>query len=151
MFGTTHKVNNLIIQGSFGQGIPVDANSPKRKRTRRSFISVEREDGNVYQYRKRIGPESMEFPTNDAHELVLDECNEHNFFWALMRFKDVEKRIPSWTGFQILMQNQTPVLTTCVGYLDCINAPAAEISTIYQVNITAQWYINIFSTHGELY
>ena len=86
-------MNNLIIHGSFGQGIPVDANSPKRKRTRRSFISVERKDGNVYQYRKRIGPESMELPTNDAHKLLLDECNKHNFFWALMRFKDVEKKL----------------------------------------------------------
>ena len=31
-----------------------------------------------------------------------------------MRFQD----IPSWTGFQILMKNQTPILATSVGPSD---------------------------------
>ena len=50
-----------------------------------------------------------------------------------MRYTDITYSTPSWTGFQILISNDVPFLTTTVGYLDCIDASATEISTIYQV------------------
>ena len=50
-----------------------------------------------------------------------------------MRYKSTGRRIPSRTGFQILISNNIPILKTAVGYLDCIDSSAAEISTIYQV------------------
>ena len=45
---------------------------------------------------------------NDAYDLVIDECNKQILLWTAICFEDVERRIPSWTDFQILMKNQTP-------------------------------------------
>ena len=41
--------------------------------------------------------------------------------------------IPSWTGFNILVRNKHVVAKDRVGYLPAINAPATDISTMYQV------------------
>ena len=39
-------------------------------------------------------------------------------------------KIPSWTGFQILIQGNVMTLKASVGYLDSIDAPATDISTV---------------------
>ena len=41
--------------------------------------------------------------------------------------------LPIWTGFNIDIQEGVPILKSSIYYLDCIDAPATEISTIYQV------------------
>lgn len=41
--------------------------------------------------------------------------------------------IPSWTGFNISIRNDIAVVTTALGYLDCIDASASELSTINEV------------------
>ena len=87
-FGMKRKVNNLIIQGSFGE---------------REF------HGKVhplnYQYRKRIGPVAVSFPENEAGDFILDDSNKRHFLWTLLHYKATNFRIPSWTGFQISVSN----------------------------------------------
>ena len=41
--------------------------------------------------------------------------------------------IPGWTGFNITMHANLAVLKSSVNYLDCIDSPATDISTTYQV------------------
>ena len=50
--------------------------------------------------------------------------------------------IPNWTGFNVLVCSGTLVMKSNVSYLDCIDAPATEMSTIYQVKYfdSDQWY-----------
>ena len=48
----------------------------------------------------------------------------------LCRKETVPQIIPSWTGFQILVQDNIMTLKTSVGYLDSTDAPATDISTI---------------------
>ena len=133
-YGTTHKVNNIILQGKFGDNnYDSNVSSPKRKRTRRSFIPDSRTAEVNYRYKKREGPPSTSFPENEVSQFILDDSNKRHFLWSLMRHKATEGRIPSWTGFQILISKTVPVLTTSIGYLDCIDASATEMSTIYQV------------------
>ncbi len=43
------------------------------------------------------------------------------------------QHIPSWTGFFIKIRQDIPVRPSRVGYLDCLDAPATEISTIYHM------------------
>ena len=50
-----------------------------------------------------------------------------------MRKYSVERLIPSWTGFQILVSNNVLTLKTSVGYMDSIDSPATDITTIFQV------------------
>ena len=76
----------------------------------------------------------MQFPENEASQFMMDDVNKRNFLWCLMRFNNINSSIPSWTGFQILMCENIPVLKSNILYLDCIDASATEMSTIYQVN-----------------
>ena len=41
--------------------------------------------------------------------------------------------IPSWTGFFIKIRKGVTINLSNVGYLDCLNGPATEISTIYHM------------------
>ena len=75
----------------------------------------------------------MKFYKNDLKEFMFDDCAKYNFVWALLRSRSIPQSIPSWTGFYIEMSNNIPILKTTVGYLDCINSPATEMTTIYQV------------------
>ena len=128
--GTTHKVNNLILLGTFANQNNSVTFSPRRKRSRRSFVP----DSNLvelnYHHRKRFGPPALSFPENEASELMLDESNKRKFLWTLMRYKTTGRRIPSWTGFQILSSNYSDFKNCC--WLSRL-LTAAEISTIYQV------------------
>ena len=132
--GTTHNVNNLLLQfsnGSFNESAVYT--SPKRKRCRRSFQAASNSSEECYYYSKRVDPSALTFPTNKEKDFMIDNCNKSNFIWSLMRKNSIPRSIPSWTGFQIVVNNNIPTLKITVGYLDCINAPVTEISTVYQV------------------
>lgn len=83
---------------------------------------------------KRKDPESRKFPTNPFQDLLFADREKSNFIWALLR-RDYSPRqmIPSWTGFNISIQDGIPVMKSSIEYLNCINKPATEKSTIYQV------------------
>ena len=41
--------------------------------------------------------------------------------------------IPSWKGFNIKIRDNSPITQSKVGYLDAINHPANDISTVYEM------------------
>ena len=53
--------------------------------------------------------------------------------WALLRRDSIPQVTPSWTGFYVEVHSNSLILKTSVGYLDSINKPATETSTIYEV------------------
>ena len=56
----------------------------------------------------------------------------NDFLRVFLRWHSIPKQIiPSWTGFNIILQDGMVVLKSSVSYLDCINAPATEMTTIY--------------------
>jgi len=132
--GTTHKVNNLLIQmdGHFTE-TPL---TTIRKQKRRSF-KLGNENAQVHGLvgGKRIGPEELKFPENPEKEFLFAGREKVNFIWALMR-TTLPKKIPSWTGINITIEDQVPVMKSSVLYLDCIDNPATEKTTIYQVSNT---------------
>ena len=75
-----------------------------------------------------------EIPEAVDNPLLFAEQNKKNFLWAIMRHHFSENQvIPTWTGFNITMHGNLAVLKSSVNYLDCIDSPATDISTIYQV------------------
>lgn len=145
-YGTTHKVNSLILQGSFGNtNTRVDVLPPKNKRRRRSFVPTSTDSETNFRYKKRIGPMPIRFPENEVSDFIIDDSNKRNFLWTLMRQVSTEFVIPSWTGFQISISNGIPLLKTTVGYLDCIDSSATEMSTIYQVR-NKNKFLDIYTT-----
>jgi len=84
--------------------------------------------------KKRIGPCQLEFPSNDEKDFLFDATERSTFLWSLMRCHFAPSQtIPSWTGFNVLVHSGTLVMKSNISYLDCIDAPATEMSTIYQV------------------
>lgn len=130
-------VNNIIIQMIAGNfGVDISHRSPKKKRACRSFkecaisgkVSVNRQNKN------RIGPEPLIFPECDIKDFIFGDCEKENFLWCFLRYNLIPQIVPSWTGLNITMHKGTPVLKSSVHYLNSIDAPATELSTIYQVN-----------------
>ena len=128
-YGTTHKVNNLLIQN--------EVRSPKNKWSRRSF-NAEYEPcyNTTYFSSKRIGPApkgSWFWSVSKSSPTCRSHIND--FLWVFLRCHSIPKQIiPSWAGF-IIVHDGMVVLKSSVSYIDCINAPATEMTTIYQV-----WY-----------
>ena len=128
-------MNNLLIQEQGSFGFETTVNSPKRKRSRRSFWSRSN-DNNTERYLsgKRVGPVVLEFPENDEKEMIFGNRESDHFLWCFLRSCASPKQfVPSWTGYNIVIHNDIPVLQSSIRYLDCIDAPATQVSTIFQV------------------
>ena len=53
--------------------------------------------------------------------------------WILSRKEDINYIVPSWTGFNILIRNEMPILHSNIQYLTSIDSPATEMSTVITV------------------
>ena len=107
--------------------------SPKRKRSRRSLVLLERNAQPMYVAEKRQGPRPLKFCENDARDLIIADQKVLSRLWVFSRKMSVPQMIPSWTGFIISVRSNITVVTTSIGYLDCIDASTSDISTINQV------------------
>ena len=60
--------------------------------------------------------------------------HQKNMLWILARLANSEdKKVPSWTGFNIQTRDQVQVTPDVVQYLPTINAPATELSTVFEI------------------
>ena len=65
---------------------------------------------------------------------IMEDAWKKNLLWLLARLHSSENQtIPSWTGFNILVRNKHVVAKDSLGYLPTLNAPATDMSTVYQV------------------
>ena len=87
----------------------------------------------IYISGKRIGPSPLASNENDEMEFLLADEEKVNLIWVLCRSFSIPQHIPSWTGFRIAISNREPVKDTSIGYLDCIDAPATDLSTVYHI------------------
>ena len=80
---------------------------------------------------------------NPEKDFLFGDREKANFLWCLLRYCSSPKQIvPSWTGFNISVHEGTPILQSRIHYLDFIDAPAAETSTIYQVCLAIRFSKN---------
>ena len=113
-YGTTHKVNHLLIQEldrHFGESFE-SAIQPERKRRKRSFKpSLKGTDVTGPSSSKRIRPSEKDFQENLEQDMLFAEVEENTFLWSLLRQScSYVQRFPSWTGFNITINSDTPVL-----------------------------------------
>ena len=107
--------------------------SPKRKRCRRSFKLPAQKQKASYFSGKRVGPTNLSIPANDEREFLLADQELRNLIWVLSRKNSIIHNIPSWTGFNIQIRNGILVVKSSIRYLDSIDLPATEISTVYEI------------------
>ena len=131
-YGTTHKVNNLLIQNGEHFGSSTEVRSPTNKRSRRSF-NAEYETCSVQHIFLQNARKEADFD-QFQNLVVLAECNMNDFLSVFLTWDSVpEQVIPGWTGFNIIVQDGIVVLKSSVSYLDFVRVPATELNTIYQV------------------
>ena len=83
---------------------------------------------------KRIGPESLTYPTHEANDGLTCLQWRKYLLWSMLRMvSPTTHRIPSWTDFNIQMRAKVPVMQSNAGYLDAINNPAIDIATVYEM------------------
>ena len=132
---TSHRVNGIAVQpriiGPMPQG---EANTIKKSKKR--SISPPPAALPMYNTGRRVGPAvtvTLDVIV-DANKQAQD-ARVKNMIWLLTRLSNPEEdqTISSWTGFNILIRNDTHVVQDTVSYLPTINAPATEMSTVNEV------------------
>ena len=84
---------------------------------------------------KKVGPKATSAPEEDSFADILraDQCHLYNTWVALRFHQPIMQHISSWTGFFIKIRQDVPIKPSSVGYLDCLGAPATEMSTVYHM------------------
>ena len=106
---------------------------PKKKRSRRSFQLPSQTNGEEYLARKRNGPEQLQCPDNEEKHFMFGNQERMHLSWILSRKEDINSVVPSWTGFNILIRNEMPILSSNIQYLTSIDSPATEMCTVITV------------------
>ena len=134
--GTSHPINGIAVQANHFGPQPPSASEPIIvKSKRRSMESVDDETVPIYNAGERCGPHTRGYVEVKLNQIM--ECAwRKNLLWVLVRIHASQKQsVPSWTGFNILVRNNQEVAKDNVGYLPTINAPATNMSAVYQVLI----------------
>ena len=134
--GTSHRVNGIAVQAKvYGPDLP-KAELPRIEKLKQRSVNIEHQELEIYVAGARVGPQPL--PTIDDHiqeakEAAPVACKK-NLVWILARQTDPESQtIPSWTGFNIRTRDQVPISEDVVGYLPTINAPATELTTVFEI------------------
>ena len=65
---------------------------------------------------------------------MIKEAHNKNIVWFLTRqVKHSGQAVMGWTGFNITVRKDIPVSQDNIGYLPTINAPATNMSTVYEI------------------
>ena len=87
----------------------------------------------IYNTGNRRGPPSRRY-VEVISTKIMEDAWKKNLLWLLPFIRSSENEtIPIWTGFNILVRNKHVVAKDSVGYLSTLNAPATDMSTVYQV------------------
>ena len=132
---TSHRVNEIAVQANHFGPHPPSASVPIIVKSKRSMDSVDDETLTIYNAGERCEPQSRRYVEVKLNQIMVRAWKK-NLLWILVRVHASEKQsVPSWTGFNILVGNDHEVAKDNVGYLSTINAPATNMSTVYQILI----------------
>eukprot|EP00058_Branchiostoma_floridae_P019404 XP_002604894.1 hypothetical protein BRAFLDRAFT_77273 [Branchiostoma floridae] len=130
--GTSHRVNGIAVQPKVTKPTEVKPLPPVAKTKKRS-IDAPHTTLPLYNAGQREGPEpcqSMDLEEEDITHTALLK----NMIWVIARvIQQKEQSISSWTGFNIKSRSDVPVIRDNVCYLPTINAPATQMSTVYEI------------------
>jgi len=131
--GTSHRVNGIAIQQKEGDN-PEPQMLPKLSKTKQRSISYETGLIPIYNAGKRVGPKKIETVDPDALTVVHNSFIR-NIAWAMSRLSPDEQHqtVSGWSGFNIKIRSDIDVEQDNVAYLPTINAPATDLSTVYEV------------------
>ncbi|KAL2102045.1 hypothetical protein ACEWY4_003806 [Coilia grayii] len=134
--GTTHNTNGIVIQQVMGNdSAPVPSTSRQRTRER----SVNPPPLNLVTYRrgKRSGPQSPVIRIDlqqDQNICAQTIGRRTDAAYFLMKVPEAQgKVLPGWTGFNIMLKNDTVLPSTNVKYLPVIDASPTDLNTVHTI------------------
>ena len=133
--GTWQRVNGIAIQARhFGPDLPrVDVTPILSKLKKRSIDVVLDKELPIYNAGQRCGPPSSAYVEKTSSDIEAN-AKKKNLLWILVRLHATENQtIPGWTGFNIKVRNEEQVSQDNIGYLQTIDAPASNMSTVFEV------------------
>jgi len=83
-----------------------------------------------------MGPHPLKSKDDYAGEAnkAARNAEQKNMLWLLARQVNSEvQKVPSWTGFNIKTRDQVQVTPDVIEYLPTINAPATELTTVFEI------------------
>jgi len=134
--GTSHRVNGIAVQvKEYGPHLP-RTELPRVEKNKQRSISIEHDELDVYIAGTRSGPQPLSTKDELCPEMnqAAQAARKKNLTWWIARQNYPEhKKVPSWTGFNIRTRDQVQVSDDVVGYLPTINAPATELTTVFEI------------------
>jgi len=109
---------------------------PYIEKKKQRSVNADNQELEVYIAGTCVGPQPLPTREDHAHkanEVAKIACQK-NLAWILARLANQENQaVSGWTGFNIRTRNQVQVSEDIVGYLPTINAPATELSTVFEI------------------
>ena len=131
--GTSHRVNGIAVQAKvYGPDLH-RAELQRIERKKQRSVSVEYQELDVYVAGPRTGPQPLttRYTNVQEYQRAAQVACKKNLIWLLAR--QATQSIPSWTGFNIRIRDEEPIVQDVVGYLPTINAPATELNTVFEI------------------
>ena len=103
----------------------------KRDAEDRSKWNLAKKEHHIYS-ESVLDPKILVF-RQTKREFLLAEHKVIQLIWVKSRMSSITSSIPSWTGFNIKIRNDIPILKSTIGYSDSIDSPATEMSTLSEI------------------
>ena len=133
--GTSHRVNGIAIQArQYGPDLSPVQETPTITRSKQRSVEVVGDNElAIYNAGERCGPPRRSYVEVTSSEIEANAWKK-NLLWILVRLHAAEKQtVCRWTGFNILVRSETDVSQDNIGYLPTIDAPATNMSTVFEV------------------
>ena len=106
------------------------------KKKQRTLSTDHQPQLDVYVAGPRVGPRPFKTKDDYAGEAnkAARNAEQKNMLWILARQVNLDvQKVPCWTGFNIQTRDQVQVTADFVEYLPTINAPATELTTVFEI------------------
>ena len=133
--GTSHRVNGIAVQQrEFGPHLPPLEATPNIARSKKRSIDVILDkELPIYNAGDRCGPPPRPY-VEVSYSDIEAIAKMKNLLWVLVRLHSfTNQTVSGWTGFNIMVPNEVEVSKDNIGYLPTIDAPATNMSTVFEV------------------
>ena len=133
--GTSYRVNGIAVQPKVCGPHFLRDQLPRIEKIKQQSLNIEHQELPVYVAGTRVGPPlpTRENHLQEAKKAAQPACIK-NLMWILAKQANTGcQTIPSWTGFNIRTRDQVSVSEDIIEYLPTINAPATELTTVFEI------------------
>lgn len=135
--GTTHNTNGMIIQQAMASDSASLPDTFSRQRTRERSVHPPPLNLSTYTRGKRSGPQNCVFKVDlqqDKYKYAQTTGRRTDSAFFFMKVPEAQgKALPGWTGFNIMLKQDSILPSTNVGYLPVIDASPTDANYVHTI------------------